>query len=608
MVKNIFLKLMVFVMFLSVMMISFPATGDASYSFTQSDFTRCFNAFMNNYYINAGDFKTSLTDSGAIHFWEAAFIRQLLADNYTLTGLNKDKISETYYRYENTHCADRFGNSKCWIANDSDWNDDYSWQAQFTMSAYAATGDQHLLDQAKWHFDYFYANNVDDTWGGGMWRERTVRNQKDVPTNGWGIVAAQLGKYYPNTTLHNNLTGADRTYLQMAQDTYNWIKTSFMRPDGGIENSFSSGNLGWDDNLYTYNAGIFIELAANLYDLTKDTSYLTDACKAADFAKAHFTTGASQIVVYEDDVGGNGLYRPDPTSSYEIVFKGILIRGIYKLIKLGGQTQYTDWLSNNAQAAYTNRSSSDLAASQWDTAFGSNARATGVASALTAMCYSLMTGNSQKLSGKIEGESGRKYGTAYNQADSYASGGYEAGSIDHVGSAVEFENCAASSQLTIRYCSALNNAKLSLYINGSHNQDVTFSNTGKWYGSGAYTEKTISVNIPDGATIKFQYDSGDVAANIDYIILNPASGVIFYQDADYDGTASKVFDKGTYTLAQLNAKGVPNDWMSSLKVPSGWTVIVYQDDNFSGTSWILTADIPYVGPDCNDKMSSCKIQ
>ena len=61
-------------------------------------------------------------------------------------------------------------------------------------------------------------------------------------------------------------------------------------------------------------------------------------------------------------------------------------------------------------------------------------------------------------------------------------------------------------------------------------------------------------------------------------------------------------------MAQLNAKGCPNDWMSSLRVPSGWTVIVYQNDNFTGTSWTFTADSNWVGSACNDKMTSCKIQ
>ena len=85
-----------------------------------------------------------------------------------------------------------------------------------------------------------------------------------------------------------------------------------------------------------------------------------------------------------------------------------------------------------------------------------------------------------------------------------------------------------------------------------------------------------------------------------------ASGVTFYQHADYAGTAVTL-PKGSYTMAQLNARGIPNDWMSSLKVPSGWTVEVYQNDNFTGTKWTFTSDTSYVGAACNDQMTSVKI-
>lgn len=85
-----------------------------------------------------------------------------------------------------------------------------------------------------------------------------------------------------------------------------------------------------------------------------------------------------------------------------------------------------------------------------------------------------------------------------------------------------------------------------------------------------------------------------------------ANGVTFYADINYGGTAITL-PVGNYTLSQLNAKGIPNDWMSSLKVPSGWTVEVYQNDNFGGTKWTYTSSSSWVGDTVNDKMSSVKI-
>ncbi|MEU8227510.1 glycoside hydrolase family 76 protein [Kribbella sp. NPDC048915] len=358
-----------------------------SFTFSRPDLERTMNAFLTTYGIDNGDFRTDLDNPAPLHFWEAAFVRQTLVDASRLTGQWRDLIGPTYYRYEDTHAVDRFGNPRCWIANDTDWNDDYSWAIQFALAAYEATGDAHLLDQAKWHTDFFYRGYYDDEYGGGFWRERGTKDQKDVPSNGFAIAAAELARYYPTEKVHNDPLGTDKTYEQIATDTYTWLKQSFLRADGSFANSFSGRE--WDDNLYTYNAGVFLELAADLYNLTKDRSYLDDGVRVADFARDHFTTGRSKLVVFEDDVNGRGLYRPDPVESYEIVFKGIFLRGLSKFITLGGQRQYVDWLGANAQAAYDHRTD-DLPSAAFDRPLP-NARGTGVATGLAAMTYSLAT-------------------------------------------------------------------------------------------------------------------------------------------------------------------------------------------------------------------------
>jgi hypothetical protein len=89
------------------------------------------------------------------------------------------------------------------------------------------------------------------------------------------------------------------------------------------------------------------------------------------------------------------------------------------------------------------------------------------------------------------------------------------------------------------------------------------------------------------------------------------ASVVFYQDTSYGGAASQGLAKGNYTQSQLAAKGVVNDWASSVRIPAGWTVIMYANDNFGGTSWTLTSDTPNfiaLNPSANDQMSSCKIQ
>ncbi len=85
-----------------------------------------------------------------------------------------------------------------------------------------------------------------------------------------------------------------------------------------------------------------------------------------------------------------------------------------------------------------------------------------------------------------------------------------------------------------------------------------------------------------------------------------ATGVTFYQDINYGG-ANYTLGAGNYDVNQLQAAGIPNDWMSSLRVPSGYTVTVYQHWNFTGTAWTFTSDTSWVGSECNDQMSSVKI-
>ncbi len=88
-------------------------------------------------------------------------------------------------------------------------------------------------------------------------------------------------------------------------------------------------------------------------------------------------------------------------------------------------------------------------------------------------------------------------------------------------------------------------------------------------------------------------------------------GVTFYQDTQYAAGASQILPVGTYTLSQLAARSMPNDWASSVRVPAGSTLIMYSDDNFTGQSWTRTSDTPdfsTLSPSANDMVSSVKVQ
>ena len=81
-------------------------------------------------------------------------------------------------------------------------------------------------------------------------------------------------------------------------------------------------------------------------------------------------------------------------------------------------------------------------------------------------------------------------------------------------------------------------------------------------------------------------------------------GVTFFQDINFGGSYSAPKAKGDYASLPVD---IPNDWVSSLKVPAGWTVTAYADGNFGGASCTFTADTAWVGSGCNDTFSSFRI-
>jgi hypothetical protein len=82
-------------------------------------------------------------------------------------------------------------------------------------------------------------------------------------------------------------------------------------------------------------------------------------------------------------------------------------------------------------------------------------------------------------------------------------------------------------------------------------------------------------------------------------------GVTFYQDINFGGLASLVKGPGDYPALPAD---IPNDWMSSLRIPAGWRVDAFNDGNFGGNVCTFTADTPRVGAGCNDVMSSFRIR
>lgn len=128
--------------------------------------------------------------------------------------------------------------------------------------------------------------------------------------------------------------------------------------------------------------------------------------------------------------------------------------------------------------------------------------------------------------------------------------------------------------------------------------------TGGWQN---WTTISRTVNLTAGT-----YSLGVFAQTADWnfnwieIVPNGTSNakVTVFQHCPYTGW-SVGLDVGSYNLAALQARGFADNDMSSLRVAAGYEAVLYQGDNFTGTSRVVTGD-----DDClnnegfNDNVSS----
>ena len=93
----------------------------------------------------------------------------------------------------------------------------------------------------------------------------------------------------------------------------------------------------------------------------------------------------------------------------------------------------------------------------------------------------------------------------------------------------------------------------------------------------------------------FTIDNNAFPANmyVDYVRVYqnvPTQGVAtVYKNCNYGGYAVGL-PAGSYTLSQLQSRGILNDDISSLRVQNGYQIRLYQNDNFSGNSIVKTGD------------------
>jgi hypothetical protein len=83
--------------------------------------------------------------------------------------------------------------------------------------------------------------------------------------------------------------------------------------------------------------------------------------------------------------------------------------------------------------------------------------------------------------------------------------------------------------------------------------------------------------------------------------------VVLFQHCDYQGN-SLALTEGEYNLSDLIAHGIKNNDLSSLKLASGYQMVLFDEVNFKGASIIEDDDVACLLQDnWNDRISSLKI-
>jgi predicted alpha-1,6-mannanase (GH76 family) len=212
--------------------------------------------------------------------------------------------------------------------------DDMEWMALACLRAYKATGDasfKTVTDELWSDIKTGWSNDL----GGGIWW-RKDNSSKNTPSNmPAAILAARLCREFNNPD-----------DLEWAKKIYDWQKTNLYDASSGwvYDNVDKNGvkNTSWK---FTYNQGVFLGAAMELFAITSANGYLQDAIKATDYAVSSgflITNG-----ILKDEGGGDGG-----------LFKGVFIRYFTRMIVDGNidaakKTSYIAFLKKNAETLWS---------------------------------------------------------------------------------------------------------------------------------------------------------------------------------------------------------------------------------------------------------------
>ncbi|MDB5271826.1 MAG: glycoside hydrolase family 76 [Chitinophagaceae bacterium] len=346
----------------------------------------------------------------------------------------------------------------------------------------------------------------------------------------------------------------DNANLQMAKDIHTWMKANVFNAQGGIWDSPGNTNPDWQ---FSYNSGMFIGACLELSIVTGAQSYIDDGIKASEFMMNYRNYNGGVFFLNEKGQGDGGL------------FKGIFGKYFTEFVRVGNLTteqkqRYLKVINYTGDYAWANgvNKSNFLIGPDW------GALPSGTIDLSTQVSGVHLFESVASLN-KVHVYQNINYSGFYSQLPL---GNYTLAQLQARG---VVDNDITSFTIPIGYT-------VTVYENDNFTgASATYTANTAWLAD--WNDRITSMKIADANT----------------------HVVTAYQDINFGGYSGGL-DVGNYTLAQLQARGILDNDITSFKISSGYKITVYDGDNFTGTSADYTADVTWLA-DWNDKITSLKI-
>ncbi len=162
--------------------------------------------------------------------------------------------------------------------------DDNEWMVLGLIEASKILHSDKVLDRARKAFDYVLSGR-DSVLGDGIyWREKE-KTSKNTCSNG-PAAACALALYDVDQ---------NPRYLQIAEDIYAWTRSHLRDPEDGLywDNISLSGKV--QKSKWSYNTGLMLRSAADLYRITQKPNYAADAIEMQDASLRRWVTSDGRL-------------------------------------------------------------------------------------------------------------------------------------------------------------------------------------------------------------------------------------------------------------------------------------------------------------------------